>query len=46
MRHHSGAGQKMVTCPLCGGEGFIYTGPQASPCPECWGSGKVPAKDG
>ena len=32
---------KMVKCKLCGGEGFIYMGPVGSPCPECWGSGKV-----
>lgn len=44
MRHQSEAGQVLVTCALCGGEGFIYTGPQGAPCPECWGTGKVPVK--
>lgn len=32
-------------CDLCFGNGFIYAGPTADPCPKCWGEGEVAADD-
>ena len=36
---------RMYRCDLCFGNGFIYAGPTADPCPKCWGKGEVTADD-